>query len=242
MPCCSCSGSGSETKKKKGSLSTVFVVTFVRHGETKTNVEQIIQGRGPGELTTRGIHMSEILGKSLKDEVFTRAYNSDLKRTQDTLTHIMKHLRRMPATIIPNPILRERDFGDLEGQPDAKIFEIAVHNPTPASIHNLSIPGGESYEETMDRCAQFFHELCEMADRTETATENILVVTHGVWLMCFMDWLVECDEFQLINVDGFKYDSFPGNTAVTKIIIENAPPGKRKIEFLKLHDTSHLIS
>ncbi|ODM93092.1 Fructose-2,6-bisphosphatase TIGAR [Orchesella cincta] len=236
MPCFCCS-----SDKKTRSLSKSFVVTFVRHGETEMNVQQIIQSRGEGELTSRGIHMAEMLGKSMRNELFTRAYNSDRKRTRDTLTHIIKYLRTNPRTIIPYPILRERDLGDLEGKPNSIMFEIAKEHPELTHI-SIPIPGGESYDDTKARCAKFFYELCAMADRPETATENILVVTHAIWLVSFIDWLASCEDFELTNVDWFKLESFPANTAVTKLIIQNSPSKKRKIEFLKLHDTSHLMS
>lgn len=67
--------------------------------------------------------------------------------------------------------------------------------------------------------------------------------------MCFMDYLAANSSlFQLINCDEQKRTSAPRNTATTRLIIHakdganSNEEAKRKIEFVHIHDASHLVS
>lgn len=91
--------------------------------------------------------------------------------------------------------------------------------------------------------------MCKLADATKEP-ENVLVVTHGCWLMCFLDWLAANPSvFELISCDVEKRMSSPLNTSTTKLIIHKKSTGdsvneeeKRKLEFFQIHDVAHLIA
>ncbi|CAL8124316.1 unnamed protein product [Orchesella dallaii] len=219
-----------------------FTVTFVRHGQTKANAGKIIQSRSQGELSELGIKMAQALGSYWKDETFTRAYTSDLKRCEDTMTNILKNIKNPPTHLILNPILRERDYGELENQPTQRILDIhAIHGGRKNAI---PIPGSEPYELVLERTGKFFNELCGMADKSNS-NQNILVVTHSSWIGTLLDWLVaNSGTFQLLNYDDEKRWLAPKNTATTSIVIhkKSGNDDKRKVEFLRIHDFAHLIA
>jgi len=222
----------------------MFTVTFVRHGETKNNAAKIVQSRTPGELSERGIHMAESLGKHICNEKFTRVYSSDLTRCHDTTLHILKQSLQEQPDLVLDETLRERDYGDLEFQSTSTAIDI--HKETGKPIHAIPIPGGETYEATMKRTAKFFSGLCKLAD-VSSEPENVLVVTHGAWIMCFLDHLAaNKGAFELENCDEDRRTLPPRNTATTRLIIHKKGDGneeeKRRVEFIQIHDIAHLIA
>lgn len=58
---------------------------FVRHGQTKGNVQHILQGHTDGELTAKGIEQAKCIGKRLENERYDYVYCSDLGRAAHTL-------------------------------------------------------------------------------------------------------------------------------------------------------------
>jgi len=226
-------------------LSRMFTVTLVRHGETKLNAARIIQSRTPGELSERGVKMAETLGQHLCNEKFTRVYSSDLTRCHDTTLHILKHSVHPQPEVMLDKTLRERDYGDLEFQPVAISHEI--QQQTGVGLHQIPLPGGESYEDTLKRTAKFFSGLCKLADASKNP-ENVLVVTHGVWLMCFLEYLAtNKNTFELANCDETRRVAAPLNTSTTRLIIhpkgaDNNEDEARKIEFIQIHDAAHLVA
>ena len=84
----------------------MITLYLVRHGETKENVANILQGHMPGELTERGIEQARQLCKKLQSVRFDALVCSDLKRCVDTAAILNE-----PHGLTPEytPLLRERD-------------------------------------------------------------------------------------------------------------------------------------
>ena len=61
---------------------------FVRHGETRENVENIIQGHQAGTLTDLGHKQARRLAERLSEIDFTAIYASDLGRVLDTARYV----------------------------------------------------------------------------------------------------------------------------------------------------------
>ncbi|XP_021959807.2 fructose-2,6-bisphosphatase TIGAR isoform X1 [Folsomia candida] len=220
-------------------------VTFVRHGETVGNVARIIQSHTHGELTERGISMAEHLGRHLSEEKFTRVFSSDLKRCHDTTLHILKQSKDADVQedcIVLDQILREMFCGDLEHQPQSEMFKL--FNQTGLHFPHVQIPGGESFQDVKARTEKFFNMLCNLVDAKEGREENVLVVTHGAWLMCFLHCLVDLKKNEAIDLIDFeeKFCSMPAhNTATTKMTInKQADNGRRKVVVKQVHATDHL--
>jgi probable phosphoglycerate mutase len=109
---------------------------FVRHGETKTNLDGIIAGWTDVPLTVRGLAQAGAAAETLTGRGITAIYVSGLSRAGATAACIA-HALRLGVTVIPE--LNERCWGDLEGKPR----RLRVAGVTP--------PGGETLEVFRDR-------------------------------------------------------------------------------------------
>ncbi|OXA37418.1 fructose-2,6-bisphosphatase TIGAR-like [Folsomia candida] len=220
----------------------MLVVTFLRHGETTSNVANIIEGHTHGELTERGIMMAEHLGRHLRDEKFTRIYSSDLKRCCDTTHIILQHSKNHhEEVLILDKTLRERFFGDLELQPREAIRKLCIK--TRQNYPHVRIPGGETFQDVKKRAGKFFSMLCQIVDSSEEgdARENVLVVTHAGWLMSFLHYLIDNKQSLDFYFDPKLCKRPAHNTATTKIIIYKNETGmKRRVSVKHVHDTKHL--
>ena len=92
---------------------------LVRHGQTVGNVNQILQGQDPGELTDEGRRQAAQVRDRLLHDPIDAFYASDLARAVETCTIIAApHGKEVQTT----PLLRERDWGNFTGMyiPDLK--------------------------------------------------------------------------------------------------------------------------
>lgn len=153
----------------KGEKMVKFMLTLVRHGETAYNKEGIIQGQMDIPLSDEGLKQADLLGKYLRNDIFTGIYASDLKRAYQTAEAVVKHSATTRPAIIPDVRLRERNFGELEGQPsqalkeykrEAKCKEQSSGNKSPSPM-SYTPPGAETLFEVQDRAIQFFEDLCQ---------------------------------------------------------------------------------
>ncbi|CAG7722231.1 unnamed protein product [Allacma fusca] len=225
----------------------MLYLTLVRHGETRGNAEQIIQSRTGGELTELGFAMAQALGRSLQDEVFTRIYSSDLNRCQQTTKGIVSQIKDQVPEVQYTAQLRERDYGDWEFMPGKVIRDKMVLEGLPDhKRHHVEVPNGETYEETVARAGLFFSEICKIIDEAEDGqAENILAVSHGIFKMCFMDYLLGNSDLELKNVTVDQFNKVPPNTARTRFSVSKLKAGdnnnvKRCITFTHVYCAEHL--
>jgi hypothetical protein len=83
---------------------------------------------------------------------------------------------------------------------------------------------------------------CELADTTDVS-QNILVATHGAWLASFLEFLIQSSSiYKLEDCDTALARKPAPTTGVTKIVISKKATdnGPRALQFLTLHDQSHL--
>ena len=50
---------------------------MVRHGQTLGNIQHLLQGHTPGELSELGVKQVNLLGQRLKEEKYSYVYCSD---------------------------------------------------------------------------------------------------------------------------------------------------------------------
>ena len=91
-------------------MTTLYLV---RHGETVDNVNMIMQGQTPGQLTENGICQAQEVRDRMASENFAAIIASDLRRSVDTARIIAEphHLE-----VVQTPLLRERDWGGFTGR------------------------------------------------------------------------------------------------------------------------------
>lgn len=165
---------------------TFCYLYLLRHGETDWNVKNLVQGHSDIPLNKNGEKQAKQLAKKLKRIKFSAVFSSDLLRAKKTAEIIaVEH----NLTVITKQVLRERDFGDLEGKPNQwfeiwqKKLEKGVKNLTAKEkdlikkIKNRA----ESDEELMTRFIPFLRQVA-----LAYPGKKILIVTHGGILRVFL--------------------------------------------------------
>lgn len=141
-----------------------MIIYFVRHGETIWNKKGLLQGHKDSPLTLKGKNTAERKGKALNKENIEIIYSSDLGRCVQTSEIINQRLR---IELIKTPELRERDFGNLNGQTNKKVRE-----KLDLSDLNERAPNGESFNQLKKRVIAFIQSFANKK------FQKILLVLH----------------------------------------------------------------
>ncbi len=181
---------------------------LVRHGNTEYNNTRRFAGCGSDiEMTATGHRQIECLRDRLANEKIEVVYSSNLKRALTTAEVLCANYK---LEITPCPELREMDYGEIEG---LTFDEISHRYPEVAELianFNLSLkfPGGEGFEEFVERTSQFLNRL-----KKHTPSQTILVVSHSgplrtlVCRLLGIDlghwWQLRCDNASLSIVETY---------------------------------------
>ena len=145
-------------------MSRLFLI---RHGETEGNALRILQ-HPDIPLSPRGIAQAERLARRLAPEGITRIVSSDYPRAMTTAEHVR---RATGAPLAIEPLLRERNFGDLRGRPYAELaFDPFALDYAP--------PNGETWPEFHERVDRAWARVQALA--ASTTGGSLAVVTHGL--------------------------------------------------------------
>lgn len=141
-------------------------IFLIRHGETVGNASRVVQ-RPDNPLSPRGIAQAERLARRLARERIGRVLSSDLARAAATAEHLR---RATGAPLSFDPLLHERNFGDLRGTPYANLgFDMFEPDYEP--------PNGESWPVFHARVDRAWARVQEVAAATDG---HLAVVTHGL--------------------------------------------------------------
>ena len=182
------------------------MIFLIRHGETLGNASRTVQ-LPDNPLSPRGIAQAERLARRLEREGIAAILASDYARAAQTAERLAR------VTGLPvrhDPLLQERNFGDLRGTPYAKLaFDMFALDYAP--------PNGETWE--------VFHARVDRAwalvqERAAATGGHLAVVTHG--LVCR-----SLAARHLILPDGAGVPERWENTAVT--IIEHPAPWRVRV-------------
>jgi broad specificity phosphatase PhoE len=187
---------------------------IIRHGETAHNKRRILQ---PADtpLSDHGREQARLLAERLADAQVRRIVSSDLARAAETARALE---RRTGIAIEWEPLLHERNFGDLRGTAYADLgFDPFEPGYEP--------PGGESEVVFRARVAEAWESVQRHAAETDG---NLAVVTHGLVCREFVSAYLEVPS----DVDETAYP-WP-NTCLT--IADAAPPWRARL----IADATHL--
>ncbi len=148
-------------------------LVLLRHGQTRWNVEHRFQGRQDSELTALGQRQAADAARALRHLAPSHIVSSDLGRAQATAAILGQALGLEPTF---DPLWRERDFGDLEGQ---SIHEVDTRfGPDPRRRLGLETDYSEHRIESLAALdARIRSALQSVA--TSRPGQTTLVVTHG---------------------------------------------------------------
>lgn len=160
-------------KYTKKSDNKYFVM---RHGEAEHNTLDIVSNDPdyPHHLTEKGKGQSLEAGKDLKNKKIDAIYCSPFLRTRETAQIIAKEIGFDESKIKFDDRLREFDFGDFHLKPFSEYLNFEKSN---MKEYGDKIPGGESYQDSKNRVGDFMYEI-----DSKHKGENILIVTHGIFL------------------------------------------------------------
>ncbi|PIQ84999.1 MAG: 2,3-bisphosphoglycerate-dependent phosphoglycerate mutase [Candidatus Omnitrophica bacterium CG11_big_fil_rev_8_21_14_0_20_45_26] len=174
-------------------------LVLVRHGQSQWNLENKFTGWVDVELTDLGREEARKAGDKLKDIKFDKAYTSDLKRAQETLSIILETIGQTGIPIETDQALNERMYGDLQGLNKAetakKYGEKQVH--IWRRSYDIAPPNGESLKDTAARTLPYYEQkiVPDLKDG-----KNTLVAAHGNSLrsiVMFLDKLTQEEVLEL---------------------------------------------
>jgi broad specificity phosphatase PhoE len=176
---------------------------LVRHGQTDWNLEKRIQGWTDVPLNRLGLLQATRIGQSLRHIQFRAVYSSDLARAQMTAAIIHGFVT---APLLVDPMLRERQFGKLEGQIRTNDIHTHRSSVSPHAEHPrlMNATGdGETDEQIRRRSTEFIQSLAH-----KYRDGNLLCVTHGGWIRALLE---------AYNVTDFSIQ----NASVTRLSFTN---------------------
>lgn len=198
---------------------------LVRHGRTSWNVEGRAQGHVDVELDDVGRAESARALERLAREPIALVLTSDLARARALAEPLAA---RLSAPLELTPQLRERSYGDWEGQPFADIqAREAEHAAQGGARVALRPPRGESITDVLERVASVEARVREELGRAR----SLALVAHGGSLSCLLARLLAggpdtARSFRLAN------------TSVTELALR----GDGHLVLLAYADTSHLAA
>ena len=186
-----------------------MILYLIRHGQTDQNKRRCLQGRSDIELNDYGRELAEKTAEGLKEVEFDLILTSPLKRAAET-AEMMRRGREIP--LLEEERLLEISFGAYEGLcfgkeeyniPDPKFmnfFEKPEEYTTP--------PGGESFEEVIERTGALLEEL---KANPKYKNKTILLSTHGCALKALLANITK------VELKDFWGEGVHKNCAVSKV-------------------------
>jgi len=147
---------------------------LVRHGESAHNLENRIQGQSDSPLTPLGIRQAEVVAVRLAVEHFDAVYSSDLGRALQT-AEIIAAPHHLPVQA--TSLLRERDFGVVQGMTRAEIEERFPSDRFEwrRSPSGTAPPDAETHPLVVERCGRFISQVLQ----DQPLGSCVLAICHG---------------------------------------------------------------
>jgi probable phosphoglycerate mutase len=200
----------------------VLTLSLVRHGQTRYNLENRVQGWCDSPLTGHGLAGVRTTAAHLAGYRFTAAYVSPSGRAQATAREILAHHRS--AESVTDPDLREFGFGNLEARPEAVL--LARYDPDTMFTDVLrgtfaGVPGGESGAQFLARVRSAFTRI-----EASHADGHVLVVSHGLTLRAYLMMIDPHPARPLPNASISTVQVHPdGHRTITAVAVDPAGQG-----------------
>lgn len=179
-----------------------MAIYLLRHGETPGNANRVIQ-TPEVPLSERGREQARRAARRVAAAGIGHILSSDFARASQTAEPLRE---ASGAGLELEPLLQERNFGELRGTPYA---ELGVDLFAP----DLAPPGGESWQSFHARVDGAWQRILEEAART---AGDLAVVTHGLVCLSITTRCAALSPTETTELAGF------ANTSVT--LIEHMPP------------------
>jgi broad specificity phosphatase PhoE len=155
-------------------------ICLVRHGQTESNYEGIIQGRENVELNDTGRRQCKRLSEKIKDKHYDYCYMSPMKRTVETAIILIGDR----VETIPDKRLIEREMGEITN----KSRELYDTNKYWDYNLNSGDLGVEKVQDIFERCRDFLRYIID-----KHSGQTILIVSHSAILRAIRHILLNTD-------------------------------------------------
>jgi len=153
-----------------------WCLATVRHGETDYNLQGRYAGSLDVPLTDAGRGDARRAAAAIRSMGFDLCLCSPFVRALETA----RLLTGPELEIVPAPLARERDFGQLQGRTysDVERFRPPIHFiRVGGEYHSVDPPGAEPFPEVQARARELWQ---QVNDRFQG--RRVLLVSHGVFL------------------------------------------------------------
>jgi broad specificity phosphatase PhoE len=191
-------------------------IILLRHAQSLGNVDELAYTRIPDHalpLTTLGEQQARATGpvvRALLDGERAAAYVSPYVRTMRTLE--LLELGDLIERTVPEPRLREQDWGNLQDPVEQEIQKQRRHD---FGHFFYRLAHGESGADVDDRVASFLSELEQRVEKDPDHPDTALVISHGLtmrllcrrmfsWSIALFESLSNPDHcaLRILNHDG----------------------------------------
>lgn len=153
-------------------------ITLVRHGQSTSNRDGILQGQMDSALSELGRRQARQLGTWFRERGLTwdAVYCSPLMRARDTAHVIACELAR--AAPVEEPDLSEIHAGRMQGKNGDELRREypSFYARGIDGLGDYAEYGGESYEDVQRRVQRF---IAKLGERHREGEQRVLVVSHG---------------------------------------------------------------
>ena len=196
------------------------VVSLIRHGQTRANVERRWQGHGDWDLDEIGHRQAEALS-----EWYGRhptVYSSPLKRATSTAERVALD------GIVPVDDFREIHMGEWEGMTTDEIAERFSDDMEKIYRHGIDLPRGGTGETWAELTARFSAAISKLDHAEDGPT---VVVAHGGAIRSYVSSLTDTDDTHSESLFT------PANTSISHVALTGRGP-----EILDYSVATHLES
>ncbi|WP_344419109.1 histidine phosphatase family protein [Amycolatopsis minnesotensis] len=187
-------------------------IILLRHAESLGNVDELAYTRIPDHalpLTDAGRAQAVRTGAGIRDLIGDEpaaVYVSPYLRTTETLRLLA--IDDLCERVVPEPRLREQDWGNLQDPDDQEVQKQRRHE---FGHFFYRLPFGESGADVDDRVAAF---LSELEAHAVSHPRTVLVISHGltIRLLCRRVFAWSVDLFEsLSNPDTCEFRTLTGD-------------------------------
>jgi len=195
-------------------------VTVVRHAETSSNLNHILQGHLDTKLNKTGREQAESVGRRLRKLKIDHIYTSDLSRAKKTAEAIAKH--HPDTSFSVDNRLRERDIGKLSGLSIYEALDLIKNEGLTWDDY------GEPEEDFKTEIINFFNDLIAKhlpkgfsglkSENGKRRNPHIVIVTHGGTINKLVkEHLIMDLGFRVNDYLSMKHKA--KNTSITKFVV-----------------------
>lgn len=183
------------------------VISLIRHGQTRANVEGRWQGRGDWDLDDHGHRQADALGKWYGRH--PTVYASPLKRAASTAERVALN------GVVPVDDFMEIHMGDWEGMTTVEISEKWAADMEKIYRHGVDLPRGGTGETWAELTKRFSTAISTLEHAKEGPT---VVVAHGGAIRSYVSSLTDTN-------DSHSESLFtPSNTSISHIAMTERGP------------------